>query len=373
MARFTTQRRKRQPSPSRQRANYLARQERDFLAQLISLRKEAGLTQQDVAEKLGVSQQAISKFESLDSSPTLSTAMSYAHAVQALVHFEAILDNGRFEAFGENWISTTIQEAPPIPGEAPEPSESTLDVTPEHFISTQGAEAFVGALQSDLALAARKQSPTDSFTGTQKQWIHNVAQKATCRIDGLPQYDASKLRVVANRIPSLTVNPEGFAALSELLAGAGVCLVYSELLPGAKMSGVSFQIENTPIIGISGSGKRLDKVLFTLMHEIAHVLNGDISLEAAPILHGDKTSAGKIEQREDAANKLAEELIFAGNTVPIPPNPRRASYKWAYQQAEELGVNYIVLVGRLQNDDVLTWRQLSKDAPQVIDYLERWE
>lgn len=90
MPRFSSaSHRKHQLSPSQKRANSLAREERDFLAQLVGLRKKSGLTQSGVAEILGVSQQAISKFESLESSPTLATIITYAHAIDAVVQLEA--------------------------------------------------------------------------------------------------------------------------------------------------------------------------------------------------------------------------------------------------------------------------------------------
>jgi DNA-binding XRE family transcriptional regulator len=51
--------------------------------QLIALRKEAGLTQEDLAEKLHTKKSNISRLESANSksSPRLSTIEEYAHAM----------------------------------------------------------------------------------------------------------------------------------------------------------------------------------------------------------------------------------------------------------------------------------------------------
>ena len=54
---------------SRLRAQELAKNDYLLLRDLIQLRIDSGLTQKDIAEKLGISQQAISKFEKLDSDP----------------------------------------------------------------------------------------------------------------------------------------------------------------------------------------------------------------------------------------------------------------------------------------------------------------
>lgn len=369
MARFTTSGTKRKLSPSQKRANYLARQERDFIAQLISLRKKSGLTQTQVAEKLGVSQQAISKFESLESSPSLSTVITYAHAIEALVHFEAALDDGRFETLGENWITTTIHSTNKSPED--ETSEDFANITPEHFIDTPKAEVVAGALRSDFALAARKQSPTDALTTIQREWVSKVAQKASTTIHSFNAYDAQKLSEIAETISQEVCEPEKFSGLQSKLAEAGVSLVYVERTKSSKISGVSFYIDETPVIGLSGHGKRLDKVLFTLLHEISHILNEDVSADSQVILHDGKKPS-TVQDQEDAADELASSLLFQGRKIQLPPN--QPSKIWVEQQAQELKVHPIVVIGHLQNAQVISWRShLATGAPQVTEYLEQWD
>ena len=75
-------------TPLGQLAKRLAQNEYDLIFGLIQLRIESGLTQSDVAEVLGISQQAVAKFESMDSDPRLSTISQYAMAINALIHFE---------------------------------------------------------------------------------------------------------------------------------------------------------------------------------------------------------------------------------------------------------------------------------------------
>lgn len=74
-------------SPIGQLAQKLAQNEYDLLFGLIKRRLEAGLTQTDVAEVLGVSQQAVAKFESMESDPRLSTISQYAMAINTLIDF----------------------------------------------------------------------------------------------------------------------------------------------------------------------------------------------------------------------------------------------------------------------------------------------
>ena len=95
----------------RRRAVELAKNDYRLLRDLIRVRNERGFTQQDVADLLGVSQQAISKFERLDADPRLSTIRQYAHAVGALVAHAVEVDNGQFSE-GTQWrmVSFTLPQ-----------------------------------------------------------------------------------------------------------------------------------------------------------------------------------------------------------------------------------------------------------------------
>lgn len=65
-----------------------------------------------------------------------------------------------------------------------------------------------------------------------------------------------------------------------MFAKVGVRLVFVAAFPGSKMDGCSFRLDDgTLVIGISGRGRRFDKVLFTLLHEVAHVLLGHLDNE----------------------------------------------------------------------------------------------
>lgn len=83
------------PDMVRARAKVLAREHRTMRTELVQLRRNAGLTQGDLAERMGVSQQAISKFERYDSDPKLSTARRYANAVGALIEHRVERDRGQ--------------------------------------------------------------------------------------------------------------------------------------------------------------------------------------------------------------------------------------------------------------------------------------
>lgn len=67
------------------RAKRLAMNDNAMLRELVQTRRKSGLTQADVAEALGISQQAVSQFERLESDPHLSTIRQYANVVGVVI------------------------------------------------------------------------------------------------------------------------------------------------------------------------------------------------------------------------------------------------------------------------------------------------
>jgi transcriptional regulator with XRE-family HTH domain len=57
----------------------------DMLSDLVEMRHASGLTQEQVAERIGRNKSAVSRFERLDSDPRLSTIRRYARAVGAVI------------------------------------------------------------------------------------------------------------------------------------------------------------------------------------------------------------------------------------------------------------------------------------------------
>lgn len=130
-------------SKSQRRANALAKADFDFMRELVRLRKENGLSQQDVATRLGISQASIADFERYDNDPKLSTIRRYAHAIEVLVVHGATHDDGQLDA-GDNWVTITFSE-PLI--------ASKTTVAPS--LPERSVLAAAGSLKvTDLALAA---------------------------------------------------------------------------------------------------------------------------------------------------------------------------------------------------------------------------
>lgn len=75
----------------------------ELMRALVSMRKRHSLTQEQVAERMSVSQPTVAAFERYDANPTLSTVRRYALAVGASIAHDVVdactpLTSDRFEA-----------------------------------------------------------------------------------------------------------------------------------------------------------------------------------------------------------------------------------------------------------------------------------
>ncbi|OMG38082.1 helix-turn-helix domain-containing protein [Actinomyces naeslundii] len=86
------------------RADLLIEAKDSLLKQLVDLRTHHGLSQQEVANRMGVSQPTVAAFERYDANPTLSSIARYAMAVEAVLDMKVIDDCG--EGVPSDWQFT---------------------------------------------------------------------------------------------------------------------------------------------------------------------------------------------------------------------------------------------------------------------------
>ena len=219
----------------------------------------------------------------------------------------------------------------------------------------------------DFDAAARRSNATDAPTPLQYVWLA-CARKAT---EGMrtSRFDEGGLRALASEIPTMTRNPSTIRQLPALFARVGVALTYVPPFTGGKISGAAFLRKgdpDRPVIAISGLGKRLDKVQFTLLHEAAHLALHHVE-PGQPLIDDEDEERSDVE---DAADDLA--ATWLRNSDAAEP-PSRVTQAWIDDEARRLGVHPITVVGRLQKLGKIPWRTaLVKGAPNVDQYLAEW-
>lgn len=220
--------------------------------------------------------------------------------------------------------------------------------------------------EPELLLAARRSKADEEVSSTQLAWVACVRRAAEGR--AVEKFDPGALADLASRLTRIVAKPQDFAMLPALFAEVGVRLVFVEAFPGSKMDGCSFLLDDGgPVVGISGRGKRFDKVLFTLLHEVAHINLGHLDGESLVIDdRGESPTLGL----EEPADQQASSWVLPKK---VPAVPERIHQGWVTAVANELGINPIVLIGRLQSEGRVPWKTtLVKNAPSVLPELAKW-
>jgi transcriptional regulator with XRE-family HTH domain len=88
-------------SPETALAEALAQEDQHLLHALVMWRRELGLSQSTVAERMGVSQAAVSLFERVGNDPHLSSVRRYARALGVLVRHHIDTDGAEHVARSE--------------------------------------------------------------------------------------------------------------------------------------------------------------------------------------------------------------------------------------------------------------------------------
>lgn len=217
-----------------------------------------------------------------------------------------------------------------------------------------------------ISFAARRSNCEEKVTVLQEAWAACV--RATASVLEAAPYSRKALEDLARTLSSKACDPQAFAEFQTLFAEVGVKLVYVEAFPGGKLDGCAMMVDGHPVIGISGRGKRLDKILFTILHETAHILLGHLVDNGEVILDDLSDDSANNEAQAD---QLVSELVISS---PLPAVPDRVHSSWIKEQADHLGVHPITLIGRLQKEGNLSWKTtLVRNAPTVIAQLESWK
>ena len=216
--------------------------------------------------------------------------------------------------------------------------------------------------------AARRANRDEDLNMLQRAWFACVRKQARLE-PPTKRFSAKALERLARSLSKTLRTSQDFVGLPSRFREAGVRLVFVDAFPSAKIDGAAMYVDGYPVIGLSGRGKRLDKVLFTLLHEIAHLLRSHVDADHYIVEETDDADPTENAQEREA-DLAAAELRFSDG---FPRIPARISGPWVDTVAAELGVARIVVIGHLQHEHRLDWRTtLAKNAPSVVNVLETW-
>ena len=217
------------------------------------------------------------------------------------------------------------------------------------------------AQSPSFAVAARRSNRQEQITQTQTAWLGRLRRIAEQQ--KADQFDTGALESAASELPrQLRSGPDSLEKTTGILADCGVRLVYLEGLRGGKLDGaVTFIGDGMPVIGLTTRGDRFDSLLYTLLHECAHLTLGHIDETTPAIL--DEFSEELSDPSETEANDQASDWLFPGGL-----RYKVDTGSLIDDTARHHGVHPSCVIGRLQHDND-QWSMMRRDIPQVRDTL----
>jgi HTH-type transcriptional regulator/antitoxin HigA len=195
---------------------------------------------------------------------------------------------------------------------------------------------------------AAKAAQYDERTSLQYAWLFRAKELAE-GVHSAP-YSEKKLRLAVAQLKTLLVAPEEIRQVPQMLADAGVRFVIVEFIPGAKIDGAAFWLDDdVPVIALSLRFDRISNFWFVLRHEIEHVLRRDgarIDVELTESIQRKEVLPIEETRANDAAANFvvpADELeSFILRVRPLYSEKRIMLF------AKRIGVHPGLVVGRLQ-------------------------
>ena len=212
-----------------------------------------------------------------------------------------------------------------------------------------------------FAVAARRSNRQEQITQKQTAWLGRLRRIAEQQ--NADRFDSAALESAACRLPrEIRSGPASLCKTTGILAECGVRLVYLEGLKGGKLDGaVTFIDERMPVIGLTARGDRFDSLLFTLLHECAHLTLGHIDESTSAIL--DDLSQKNADPAELGADSQASEWLFPGGL-----DWKATTGSLIDDTARHYSVHPSCVIGRLQHDSD-QWSFMRRTIPKVRDAL----
>ena len=191
------------------------------------------------------------------------------------------------------WISTTDS--------APELAQSL-----KNFFGSDSLESLT------FPLAPRRTAILPTLNVSEQAWCFRARQLA--RTQTVAVFAEQRLKLAESKLRRLAAYTKEARHIPKVLSEYGIRFVVVEPLPGVRIDGASFWIDGGPVIAMSLRHDRIDGFWFTLMHELAHIRNGDAAIDPDLI---DGTKGIVVRLTDNDAERLADQQA-AHSLIPTP-------------------------------------------------------
>lgn len=327
-------------------------------ATLKELIDDRGMSQKELANRMGVSPKHVSELINGKVGLTEKTAIKLQSVLGISADVWMNLEHKYRMTLGlaeeENEMDQDIQMLSKFPfqqmvqlGWIREGTEKAEKVRSLREFLQVACLSFIDRDSVAPAVAYRKLMKTDRSDVAALCWLQKAKELA--EDISVKDLDLAGLRSDLPAIREMSTEPltEFRPALTDLLARRGIALVLLPSLQGSGIHGATFISGKKIVIAVSDRNKDSDRFWFSLLHEIGHILNGDI-------LAATKGINSQAEMKADE---------FARNTLIEPENLKLwlSGFDGSDEQIKSFcrknRIHPSILVGRLQNEGILKFNQ----------------
>lgn len=206
--------------------------------------------------------------------------------------------------------------------------------------------------------AAKKTEYKDD-TLCQLAWLIRAEQIAKTIKVG--EFTVEKLKDAIQQLRKCLADVHAVKQVPNILAKAGVRLVVVEYLPGAKIDGACFWVDNGmfPVIALSLRLDRMDNFWHTLFHELDHALHGEgKDKPRVDVIENEGSGTTKqLSKEESRANASAADCCVPSKLLDEwrQRTGRVSSRKNIVNFAQQQNVHPALVVGQLQHRGLIPY------------------
>lgn len=172
----------------------------------------------------------------------------------------------------------------------------------------------------------------------------------------VPEYDEAELKKAVPLIRKHSANPnvkDAWKDIEKLLIDCGVKIVLVPYLPKTYVNGAMYWQAGNPVIILNAKTSYWDTVLFSLLHEIGHILCHGKRFRSVSF---DKNYSQTIDQQKELeADDFATEALLLESEYNQIVQAYQSDRHSIELSARQLGIDVGVAAGRMAYNKVIPW------------------
>jgi HTH-type transcriptional regulator/antitoxin HigA len=314
---------------------------------LIVARINSGMSQKELARKLGLREQAIQRYEA-DRYRSISLA-AYMRVARVL---SLRLSADFFPPMNSDWVPSfevTPSEAQKVLRHARANGWMQNNVESDE----NGINQLVRYVTEHVEMHG---TPSLLRTGLNvvdhsEDWsLLSWKAQITRRAETIIERDKLKYRPLDVSwlvdLVQLSKFDDGPVQARDLLRQHGIVFIVEPHVPGMKVDGAAFLVDQIPVIGMTLLRDSLDNFWFTLLHEVGHVILHYRTGLAAGFF--DDVDSVNVDELEEEANKFAANMLIPEELWARSPARIAKGADPIERFADQLGISPAIAFGRVR-------------------------